>query len=749
MTSNPCKKTPHVKNCRSFGIVLILFIILLGANLISAQEIEEEENLNVFHQWIKWNNPGGLLIQHLLDQTSGYYDRRDTEISTLKTKYDWLKRQEKVKKLLLETVGPFPEKTPLNPKITGVVQKDGYRVEKIVFESMPDMYVVGCLFIPDGITDKRPAILNVLGHYQESFRVPPPQVLAINLVKKGFIVFLIDPPGQGENVQNFDPKINYSSIGYSVIEHCYFGNQCFLSGVSPARYFIWDGIRAVDYLSTRSDVDPERIGLTGHSGGGTITSYVAAFDERIKVSIPCAWSTAQRSEIEMKGAQDAEAEMYQGLSNGLTLEDLLEVRAPKPTLMVCTSRDEYISIQGVHEAYNEANKAYKAFGKEVNLEIAEDDTTHAFTKKNNEATYAFFQKHLDLPGDPTEEDVEVLTYEELTVTPTGQISTYLNGKFIFDYNKKETVKLLENLDESRNSSKEHLANVKMKAQELSGYTVPDDTMDQYFQGRYQRDGYSVGKYAINGEGNYVIPLLLFTPEGNEKSPVVLYLHPEGKAAEASAGGEIEKIVKKGYVVVAPDVLGIGETKNTVTRALADDYTALMIGRSIVGIQAGDIVRVVDYIKSLGNVNKDAIGACAVGEMCPALLHAAAFESSIQSVALIKPYISYRSIAMNRSYKVGLRKYEDSIDHPYEVDFGSCVAGALTAYDLPDLIGCISPKKALMAGILDQELKPASTELIHKELAFPRSVYSLNNRSENLIVLPSYDKIDTILELCFQ
>ncbi|MCK4818526.1 xylan esterase, partial [bacterium] len=365
--------------------------------------------------------------------------------------------------------------------------------------------------------------------------------------------------------------------------------------------------------------------------------------------------TAQRSELETKGAQDAETEFYHGLMRGITLEDLLEVRAPKPTLMVCTTRDQYISIQGVHDVYRETMRAYKAFGAEENLQFTEDDTTHAFTKKNDEAIYAFFQKHLNLPVYPTEEEVEVLTPEELTVTPTGQISTYLNGKFIFDINKMESEKLVEKIEKSRKNIIGHLDKVKIKAKELSGYAAPDDKSEPFFQGRYQRDGYSVGMYAIKGEGDYVVPMLLFIPKGYEKSPAVIYLHPEGKVAEASAGGEIEKIVKKGYIVIAPDVLGIGETKNTVTRDLTDDYTAILIGRSIVGIQAGDIVRVVNYLKSLNNVTKDEISAVAIGEMCPSLLHAAAFEPSIKSVALISPFISYRSIVMNRFYKVGLRK----------------------------------------------------------------------------------------------
>ena len=210
--------------------------------------------------------------------------------------------------------------------ITGVIKKEGYRIEKIVFESFPGFYVTGCLFIPAKIKGKAAAILNVIGHEQESFRAELDQVIILNLVKKGMIVFAIDPIGQGEHVQYYDPSVNFSSIGYSVIEHCYFGNQCFLSGFSSARYFIWDGIRAIDYLLTRKEVDPERIGVTGFSGGGTVTSYLGAFDERVKVIVPCSWSNATRRQLETKGAQDAEATLVHSVAKGITFEDLIEVR---------------------------------------------------------------------------------------------------------------------------------------------------------------------------------------------------------------------------------------------------------------------------------------------------------------------------------------------------------------------------------------------------------------------------------------
>jgi len=584
----------------------------------------DEENLDVFQQWIRWNNPGSMLINHLTGQAMDHYEIRDREIEKLKTESEWLARQEYVKDKLMELVGPFPEKTPLHPQITGTIQKEGYRIDKIVYEAMPGYYVTGCLYVPDHIKKKAPAILHVIGHSQTAFRAPLYQVISYNLVKKGMIVFAIDPPGQGEHVQYFDPEIDFSSVGYSVVEHCYFGNQCFLSGSSAARYFIWEGMRAIDYLLTRKDVDPERIGVTGFSGGGTVTSYMSAFDDRVKVSVPCSWATMNRRQLETKGGQDGETLFINGVASGITFEDLLEVRAPKPTLMTFTSRDEYLCLQGAREAYKEATIAYKVFGEKDNLAMVEDDSKHWMTPKIRLAIYTFFMKHFNISGDPAEEEAEILSEEELRVTPTGQILTSFGGDMIFDVNKKETEKLIENLEKSRDDIENHLSEVKGKAKEISGFIAPAVADGEAFiNGRYQRDGYSVGKYAIMGEGDYVIPILLFVPNDvKEKHPALIYLHPQGKVTEAEPGGEIERLVRKGYVVAAADVIGVGEIENTAARGITDGYTGIAIGKSVVGIQAGDIIRVVNYLKGRSDVNATKLGAVGMNEMCIPLLHAA-------------------------------------------------------------------------------------------------------------------------------
>jgi len=733
----------------AFSLCLFLTTGVLFAQPGSTKK--EEENLNVFRQWIKWNNPGSMSLNHLTRQAEVYYHTRDKQIARLRTKSDWQKRQQFVKDKLKEIIGPFPKKEALNPEITGIIQKEGYRIEKVIYESVPGFYETGCLYIPDNLKGKAPAILNVFGHDQASFREEYYQVIITNLVKKGMIVFAIDPLGQGEHVQYYDPEIKFSAIGYSVIEHEYMGNVSFLSGVSPAKYFIWDGIRAIDYLLTRKEVDPERLGATGFSGGGTVSAYLGAFDERLKVVVPCSWPLTFQTQLETKGIQDAENTLIHSLTNGITFEDLIEVRSPKPTLMAFTTRDENMAFQGARDALWEAKKVYTAFGSENNLQLVEDDAKHALTPKIRLAIYAFFQKHFNLPGNPAEEKTDLPTVKELTVTPTGQVATSKGGKMIFDLNKTESEKLIKNLEQSRKNMVSHLKKVKIEAKQISGYMIPSTDKDgPFINGRYQRSGYTVQLDAIAGESEeYAIPILLFKPDDNLKHPAIIYLHSKGKITDAEPGGEIEKLVKNGYIVAAADVLGVGEIKNTATRGDAEGYTAVLIGRSMVGIQAGDIVRVVNYLKRQSNVDPLKIGAIAYNEMCLPLVHAAAFDISINNIALIGSLISYQSIAMNKFHKIGITKRPNSdYWHPVEVDFSWGIASVLTAYDLPDLVGSIVPRRVVLADLRDQMLEPAPSELINKEMEFPLSVYA-KQAPGKLKILDKIDDLNAVLKWGFE
>ena len=173
---------------------------------------------------------------------------------------------------------------------------------------------------------------------------------------------------------------------------------------------------------------------------------------------------------------------------------------------------------------------------------------------------------------------------------------------------------------------------------------------------------------------------------------LIYLHPEGKAAEAANGGEMEWFVKKGLIVLAPDLIGTGETGPGILKAtpilrvfpINAWFTSVIIGRSIAGVRTADVVKLMGILKKNGQVRE--IYGVARKEMTPILLHAAAFDQNIKRVALIEPYSSYQSVVLNRFYYTGFVQ--------------NFVPGALTAYDLPDLEASLAPRKLLLIATTD-------------------------------------------------
>ena len=404
------------------NIFKISFVILLMTENANAQnELDVIRN-----NWIQYSDAPNSLYHYLTGQAYDLLAQRAGKTAGFSSLSNWQQRQKWLRETLLDIVGPFPEKTSLNAKIIRTIEKDGYKIEHIIYESQPGFYVTSSMFLPAGLKkgSKAPAVIYCSGHSAEGYRSAVYLHIIVNLVKKGFIVFAFDPVGQGERLEYFDPETGKSTIGGIANEHSYPGAQAFIAGSSQARYMIWDGIRAVDYLLTRKEVDPGRIGITGRSGGGTQSSYIAAMDDRIYAAAPECYITNFTRLLQSVGPQDAEQNMFNMIQKGIDHPDFLLVRAPKPTLMITTTGD-FFSIQGARETSKEVSGIYKAYGREENFSMVEDDGPHASTKKNREAMYAFFQKNLDNPGNSNDEDPQLLSPDEMKVTKTDQVLTSL------------------------------------------------------------------------------------------------------------------------------------------------------------------------------------------------------------------------------------------------------------------------------------------------------------------------------------
>lgn len=723
MKSNT-KQFPSGNAPERSGFTHIIGILSLLLYLMH-NSLQAQDKLDVIRdKWLHFSDAPNALYHHLSGQAYELLEKRSDAIARLHTLSDWQERQAWLRETLLDVVGPFPEKTPLNPKILRNIDKQSYRIEHIVFESQPGFYVTSSLFIPAGLKGKAPAVIYCSGHAGEGYRSNTYQHVILNLVKKGFIVFAFDPVGQGERLEYFDPNTGKSAVGGPTKEHSYPGAQAFITGSSQAQYMIWDGIRAVDYLLSRKEVDADRIGITGRSGGGTQSAYIAALDERIHAVAPENYITNFTRLLQSIGPQDAEQNLPAAIMRGLDHADLLAVRAPKPALMIATTGD-FFNIQGARETAKEVSKIYHAYGKPEHFTMVEDDAGHASTQKNREALYAFFQNHLDNPGTSEDEEVMLPSPEELQVTSTGQVSTSLGGETVFSLNRQEAAQRISTLQASRKNLNPHLSSVLTSAQHLSGYQAPTGVDEPVFTGRIQREGYVIEKYFLQGKDDHVVPYLLMIPDKpNQKA--MLYLHPAGKSAEAAADGQLAWFVSRGFTVLAPDLPGVGEVGNE--NAGGDSniegtsynlwFNAMLIGKSIVGVQATDVVRLTRLLKE--KAGADQVYGVAIQAMAPVLLHAAAFDQTLAHIALIEPYASYRSVVMDRFYNPAF--------------IPGTVPGALKAYDLPDLAASLAPRKLMIVDVTNGTGNTPDPENIHEDISFIRAAYQSRNAGGQLHII---------------
>ena len=706
----------------------ILFVIIFLST--SAVSLRAQEDVSLFDYWKYYSDVENSLYKTLASIGLEQLEPRKEKIDGLTSKSDWEARQKFVKSKLLEIIGPLPEKTPLNIQVTGIIQKDDYRVEKLIFESQPGFYVTSALFIPNNLSGKAPAILNAIGHSPTSFRRDAYQHKIINLVKKGFVVLAYDPIGQGERLQYYDEELG-KSIFPPNHEHSYPGAQCYISGYSSATHFIWDGIRAIDVLLSRPEVDPSRLGMNGISGGGNMTAVISAIDDRILAAAPECWITNFHYLLKSEAPQDSEQNLVKMIKVGLDHPDLIEVRAPKPTLIMATTRD-FFSIQGTRDSFNEAKKAYEAFGAGENLQITEDDDRHTSTVKNREAMYAFFQKHLDHPGDSKDYEVELLSPEELQVTKTGQMATSLNGETMYSLNKKVVQAQLSSLNSSRKKIDKHLAKTRQSAISLSGFSFPALYGSSIFSGRMNQEGYQVEKYLIDGSGEYKLPLVLFIPENRSSDELVLLLHEKGKDHAVNNEDLVKQLVANGYTVLLSDLPNIGEMGpgylrgDTFIRGVSYNkwFAGILTGKSIVALRSEDILRITNFIEN-ELTSYRSTSAISVGVLGSELLHASVFGDEIDKLCLIEPFLSYADIA-------GTRFYKTSFIH-------STVPGAINEYDLPDLIGYLCPRKVLMINPLTPNAELAEEQRITEIMHYPTRVYSKNKVEENFLIIHTLER----------
>ncbi len=613
-----------------------------------------------------------------------YYVRRVREVEKtgnarragLRTKADAEAYVREVRAKIAQCFGALPSKTLLNARVTRVLERDGFRIENVIFDSRPGFPVTANLYVPTGRQGRLPAVVGTCGHALTGKAGETYQSFAQGLVRQGYVVLVFDPTGQGERMQYVDDALK-ARHGTNTVEHAYDGNRLVLTGEFLGSWFAWDGIRAVDYLLTRPEVDPKHIGLTGNSGGGTQATWLCALEPRFTMAAPSCFVTTWRRNFENEEAADPEQCPPDVLALGLDHADFIIAFAPKPVILMGQEKD-FFDARGLEEAYGRVRQIYRLLDAENNVQLFMGQDYHGYSQPNREAMYGWFNRQTGITQGQKEPALKLEKPEELQCTPKGQVGESKPAT-IFSINRDLSKQLASSRKPLSGDVLRRALNETLKLPAREGavdYRILRPSTGRAYPKRY------AATYAVETEPEvhaliYRLsdaPLTSRVPRGPKRA--VLYVAHRSADAELRSDALIKDVIaaEPDAGFFACDVRGVGESYPQVSNRDPNSYygapyfhgaCGLMLSYSVPAQRTHDVLRVIDWLREQGHeeVHVVASGFGAIPATFAAVLH-----DAVKQVTLKQALSSFQSVAESEDYNWPLP---------------ALVPGVLKRLDLPD------------------------------------------------------------------
>ncbi len=654
-----------------------------------------------------------MLHDYLRAEAQKHFDARRKVVAALKTPDDVRRRQDELRRAFLAALGDQPDRTPLKPQVIGRKQCDGYTLERVVYESRPDHHVTANLYLPAG-KGPFPGVLMPCGHSANGKASDAYQRAAILLATNGLAVLCYDPIGQGERIQLLD-RMGKPAIKGSTSEHTLAGVGAILVGRNTASYRIWDGIRSLDYLASRPEIDPKRLGCTGNSGGGTLTAYLMALDDRILAAAPSCYITSLERLFATIGPQDAEQNITGQVAFGMEHVDYVTMRAPKPTLIL-TGTQDFFDIQGSWTTFREAKLHYGLLGHGERVDLFEYNDKHGFSKPRREAALRWMRRWLLNKDDALVEGAFPIHKDaDLQCTRTGQVLEDYKGRSVFDLNAEREAELAR----LRRTflDREGTPGLSREMKRLIALHAIKSAVASYTD-----EGKSVREIrSFQTEPGIVVPARYVPhPDGNPRA-LTIYLSDAGIDLAAKADGPISRLMKeRHHDVLVIDVRGTGTTApgsapwdkpGQLGRDVREAFLGLHINRPLLGQRCCDLLAVVEKLGRKVHV-------VASGSLGPVALHAAALDERIESVTLEGSLVSWSSVVRTPISKAQL---------------GNVVPGVLAFYDLPDLAAALAPRPLTIRSAVDAAGNGVPQEELQRVYAGARQAYKARKQEGNLVL----------------
>lgn len=570
---------------------------------------------------------------------------------------DWKAKAPEYRRQLFEMLGldPLPEKTALNPVKTGELKGEGFRVEKMHFQSMPGLYVTANLYLPEKVEKPLPTILYVCGH--------------ANVIENGISL--------GNKTGYEHHGVWYARHGYAclIIDTVQLGEirgehhgtyskkrwWWYSRGYTPAGLEAWSCIRALDYLETRSEVDKTKFGVTGRSGGGAYSWWITALDERIKASAPTAGVTDMQNQV-IDGCIEGHCDcMFFVNTHRWNFSRLVALAAPRPLLIVNTDKDTIFPIDGVFRIFTDVRRIYEMLGAEAALGLQVGEGPHKDLQTINIGAFHWFERHLKgadsmqiLDGAPktlTKADLRVFTE-----IPKDEKNTTADEIFVPMAKTPEMPTNAADFAKLGDGWKKALSE-----KVFGGWPQEIASVNPQKEGSIERDGVRMSVYDFESQSPYRLRIYLTHREGLRLEDLELValnvLDEEGwesftttynsrfaKLIETFPGTpkddkafESEKKMfetfKWGMAYICPRGIGATEwsgSEKAQTQRLRRFY---LLGQTVDGMRVWDIRRAVQSLRAIGGLGETKLWVQAHRDMAVDALYASIFEENITRLDL--------------------------------------------------------------------------------------------------------------------
>jgi cephalosporin-C deacetylase-like acetyl esterase len=655
-----------------------MFVEWIGLSLFLAAPIAVPETAAGRHE---------RFIAFLKEQAAAISARSLTDVSSLEA---WQKQQPEMRRRLRSMLGldPLPERTPLRAQVTGTLQRPSYRIEKLVFQSMPGLYVTGSLYIPHQPAGRLPTILYACGHSPHPLGAKwDYQDRAQWFAGHGYVCLVLDTlefgevPGIHHGIHDLN-MWDWLSLGYTPI------------GVE-----VWNAMRALDYLETRPEVDAKRIGMTGISGGGAATWFTAAVDERIAAVVPvCSTYTFGSQAAHWLSAGQCDCIYY----HNTFLTDFPIVGAliaPRPLLICSGQRDVDFPPDGYHEVFRRVKGIYDLYagagGGAARIREVDADVGHTDAPLFRSEARLWLNRWLKgdetpLPAEPAAAPLE--TPEELaclTRLPADAINASIQDVFIAAARPQPPVGREE-------WARRRVAILQRLKEQVFGWfpsgAIPFATRVTGNQGGWAARYAEYREVIFDSEAGMPIRAQLLQPRGRPRTaPLLVYVKRPGDSIHPYDIDELLPVLGRYSVLI----LNPRMTEQSVTgREFADiERTASWIGRTVASMHVWDILRAVEWVTKEEGLAPVTMAVYGKGDTGILSLYAGLLDDRITQVILRDPPTSHRQ--------------------------GPALLNVLRVTDIPEAAGAFAPRRLVF--LRDT---PAAFDLT-------RAVYRLQGQPERL------------------